>query len=105
VPKFTYENFLSLFYRIAVVYFDTNMGTNTIPSSTKLLGFLSRLELTKGFGDFLGYYRQHKSMNTQLQLTPPKDILAQLYLEQQQFFTQEDFDYEKNELLPPLDAF
>jgi hypothetical protein len=60
-PELTFNQFLIIFFRIAVVFFDINykggLTLNGVPNYKKLLSLLSRVELTQGFSDFLGRLR------------------------------------------------
>ena len=60
-PEMTFNQFLIIFFRISVVFFDINFKgaqtPNTVANFKKLLSLLSRVELTPGFSDFLGRLR------------------------------------------------
>ena len=51
-PNFSFNNYLSLVYKLSQIHFDNTFPGTNIPTSTKLLQFLSRIELSKGFNTF-----------------------------------------------------
>lgn len=53
-PDFQYEAFLSILFRIAIVFYDNSIDQQEQSSPKKLLSLLSRIELTKGFNEFVG---------------------------------------------------
>ena len=104
-PGLTFNQFLTIFFRLSVVFFDINYkstaptpagsqgdyplsdggssGLNRVPNYKKLISLLSRVELTQGYSQFIGKLRVNKAAGHkvyQTSLTPPKHILMQLYL-------------------------
>eukprot|EP00347_Sterkiella_histriomuscorum_P013365 403364992 len=101
----TFDQFLQIFYRVTVTFFDLNSKDKSMLNTKKLLSMLNRMELSKGFNQFVSYQRQFKSINSLYTLTPSKNVLIQLYLNQQQFSSQSELDFYRDQYLPDLDAF
>ena len=88
-PELTFNQFLIVFFRLSVVFFDMNYKggghLNQVANFKKLISLLTRVELTRGFSDFLGQVRISKSIKLNPSLTPPKALLTQLYLNEKVF--------------------
>jgi hypothetical protein len=69
----------------------------SVANFKKLLGLLSRVELTPGFSDFIGNLKQAKSFKVQsYTLTPAKAVLVQLYLKEQAFSSTSEMEYARD---------
>ncbi|CDW90861.1 UNKNOWN [Stylonychia lemnae] len=120
-PELTFDKFYLALYRMSIIFYDLNhpkpnsqehdiphsIGQNqsTFLNAKKLLMMLNRMELTNGFTQFINYQRQFKSINIQYTLTPHRNVLSQLILNQQHFTSQLELEYYRENYLPDLDVY
>lgn len=67
---------------------------------------LTKLELTQGFAIFAGKIKSNRIIDPNLlTLTPPKNVMTQLLLNEREFSSQQELEYFRDDFLADMDRF